>query len=338
MANARWFQGPLFSASDPSETSGSGEMPRRVLGRTGERVSCIGLGGSHIGKPKVSSKDAIRWIRAALDRGMNFLDNSWDYNDGASEIRMGKALQNGYRDRAFLMTKFDGRNRKEASKQIDESLKRLNTDYVDLMQFHEVIRYDDVDRFFAPDGACEALREAKAAGKTRYLGFTGHKDPHIHLYMLESADRHGFRFDTVQMPLNVFDAHYRSFGKLVLPEAVKREMGILGMKSMGDGVLLKSGTVSPAECLRYALQLPVSVVITGIDCDAILEQAFRVASTFRPMPPEEVTALLAKTSEAAMRGEFELFKTTAHFDSTAEHPEWMGDQPEHIKELLGSES
>lgn len=311
-------------------------MPMRMLGQTGEQISCIGLGGSHIGTSKLSSKEAIRLMQAALDRGLNFFDNSWDYNGGESETRMGKALKDGYRDRAFLMTKFDGRNKKEAAKQIGESLNRLDTDHVDLLQLHEVIRYDDVDRFFARDGAVEALREAQQAGKTRYIGFTGHKDPHIHRYMLETADRNGFRFDTVQMPLNVMDAHYRSFEKMVLPEAVKRGMGVLGMKSMGDGVILKSGAASPTECLQYALNLPTSVVITGIDSEAILDQAFRVASAFQPLDGEQVAALLARTADAAMHGEFELFKTTAHFDSTAEHPKWLGDQPERVNQLVSA--
>jgi uncharacterized protein len=199
----------------------SSSMPRRTLGRTGQQVSCIGLGGAHIGKPKLSDDDAIRIIRAALDRGLNFMDNSWDYNDGQSEIRMGKALQNGYRQKAFLMTKFDGRTKESANQQIDESMKRLQADHLDLLQFHENIRFDDPDRFFAPSGAAEALLAARKAGKTRFIGFTGHKDPHIHLYMLELARKNNFQFDTVQMPINVMDEHFR--------------VAILGMKSLGSG-------------------------------------------------------------------------------------------------------
>jgi aryl-alcohol dehydrogenase-like predicted oxidoreductase len=308
-------------------------MPRRDLGRTGEKVSCVGLGGSHIGKPKLSEDEAIRLIRQALDRGMNFMDNSWDYNDGQSEIRMGKALQDGYRAKAFLMTKFDGRTKEEAARQIDESLKRLQVDHVDLMQFHENIRFDDPDRFFAPGGAVEALVAAQKAGKTRYIGFTGHKDPQVHLYMLELARKHNFHFDTIQMPLNVMDAHYRSFAKLVIPEAQKMGIGILGMKSMGSGVILKSNTATPVECLQFALNLPTAVVITGIESQPNLDQAFQVAGNFKPLSQQEVSAILNKTQQAAINGEYELFKTSAHFDSTAKHPEWLGQETQQVKQL-----
>src|SRR5437764_535300 len=259
-------------------------MPYRTLGLTGEKVSALGLGGSHVGKPeKVEEDETIRIIRTALDRGMNFMDNSWDYNEGQSELRMGKALRDGYREKAFLMTKIDGRNKEEASRQLDESLRRLQTDHVDLLQHHEIIRYEDADRIFAEGGAMEAFVEARRAGKLRYIGFTGHKDPHIHLYMLDVAARHGFRFDAVQMPLNAMDARYRSFEKLVLPKLVEQKIGVLGMKSMGAGVILKSKTISPIECLHYALNLPTSVVITGIDSMEILDQAFAAARTCRPM-------------------------------------------------------
>ncbi|HUQ94777.1 MAG TPA: aldo/keto reductase [Bryobacteraceae bacterium] len=310
-------------------------IPRRVLGRTGEKVSCIGLGGSHIGKPKLDAKEAIRLIQEALDRGLNFLDNCWDYNEGQSEIRMGKALRGGYREKAFVMTKFDGRSKKSAAKQIEESLKRLQTDYLDLLQFHEVIRFDDVDRFFAPDGAAEALTDAKKAGKTRYLGFTGHKDPRIHLYMLELARKHNYPFDTIQMPLNLMDAHFRSFEHTVLPEALEMGLGILGMKSMGGTVILKSNIVTAPECLRYALNLPTSTVITGIDSQEILDQAFETAANFKPLTHEQIDALRKKTAAAAMRGEYELFKTTTHFDGTAGHPEWLGEETDRVKELRG---
>src|SRR5437773_3208264 len=211
------------------------------------------------------------------------MDNSYDYNDGASEKRMGKALRDGYRQRVFLMTKIDGRSRKEATKQLDESLRRLQTDRIDLVQHHEVIRFDDPHRIFDPDGANAALLEARAAGKLRYIGFTGHKDPRIHLHMLEVAKERDFSFDTVQMPLNVMDAHYRSFEKLVLPELVQQKMGVLGMKSMANGIILKSRTVTPVECLHYALNLPASVVITGCDSLEVLEQAFDAVSAFRPL-------------------------------------------------------
>src|SRR5256886_15526418 len=226
------------------------------------------------------------------------------------------------------MTKIDGRSRKEAARQLDESLHRLGIDYIDLVQHHEIIRFDDPHRIFHAEGANAALVEARAAGKIRYIGFTGHKDPHIHLYMLEVAKENGFKFDTVQMPLNVMDAHYRSFEKLVLPELVKQNIGVLGMKSMGNGVILKSNTVTAIECLHYALNLPTSVVITGVDSMEILEQAFEAARTFRPMSKAQVKSLLAKTTKAASRGEFELFKTTSIFDGTAYHPKWLGEEPE----------
>src|ERR1051326_6311735 len=207
-------------------------FPRRPLGRTGETVSIVGMGGHHLGKPKVSDDEAIRLVRSALDENLNFLDNSWDYNEGRSETIMGKALRDGYRQKAFLMTKIDGRTKESAAKQLDESLRRLQTDRIDLLQHHEVIRYDDPDRIFAPGLAMEAFLDAKKAGKIRYIGFTGHKDPHIHLYMLETAKKHNFHFDTIQMPLNLMDAHFRSFEKAVVPVAQAEGIGILGMKSM----------------------------------------------------------------------------------------------------------
>ncbi len=311
----------------------SSEMPTRILGKTGERVSILGLGGSHIGTSDLSRREAIRLIRSALDRGMNFMDNSWDYNDGESEIRLGKALKDGYRDKAFVMTKVDGRTKKEAVRQINESLKRLGVDHLDLLQHHEVIRFDDADRIFSEAGAMEAFLDARKAGKIRYIGFTGHKDPHVHLYMLEKARQHDFHFDTVQMPLNVMDAHFRSFEANVLPVLVKQKIGVLGMKSMGSGVLLKSRVVKPIECLHYALSLPTSVVITGIDSGKILEQALRAARTFQPFTRAEVTALLARTAHAASRGEYELFKTSQYFDSTAQNPEWLGKDSARVKAL-----
>ena len=318
--------------------SSQGDMPYRTLGKTGEKISAIGMGGFHIGQPKIEEAQSIRLIRSAIDRGINFMDNSWDYNEGQSEIRMGKALQNGYRQKVFLMTKLDGRTKQEAAKQIDESLKRLQTDHVDLMQHHEIIRFEDPDRIFAQGGAQEALLEAKKAGKIRYIGFTGHKDPHVHLYMLKVAADHGFHFDTVQMPLNVMDAHFRSFEKLVLPKLVEQGIGVLGMKSMGDGIILKSKTVQPVECLHYAMNLPTSVVITGIDGEKILDQAVEAARSFHPLSKDQVVALLKKTEQAAASGHYELFKTSEHFDSTAHHPEWLGGQAPHVEQLAGPPS
>jgi aryl-alcohol dehydrogenase-like predicted oxidoreductase len=316
----------LGGASGISHGAAQSEMPQRPLGKTGEKVSLAGLGGSHIGKSDLKDDEAIRLIRSAIDRGLTFMDNSWDYNDGQSEIRMGKALRDGYRQRAFLMTKVDGRTKEVAARQIDESLERLQTDHVDLVQHHEIIRFEDPDRIFAHGGAQEALLEAKKAGKIRYIGFTGHKDPHVHLYMLSVAERHGFQFDTVQMPLNVMDAHYRSFEKLVLPELVKRGIGVLGMKSMGDGVILKSKTVTPIDCLRYAMHLPASVVITGINSQQLLDQAFEAARTYQQLTEADIQALLAKTAAAA-DGTYELFKTSTLLDSTAPGVAGPGDFP-----------
>jgi len=262
------------------------------------------------------------------------MDNSWDYNDGASETRMGKALGDGYRDKVFLMTKIDGRSKEEAVRQLDESLRRLRTDRIDLVQHHEVIRFEDPHRIFDESGANAALVEARRAGKLRFIGFTGHKDPHIHLHTLAVAREHGFTFDTVQMPLNVMDAHYRSFEKLVLPELVKENIGVLGMKSMANGIILESRTATPTECLHYALNLPTSVVITGCDSIEILEQALEAARSFRPLSEAQVKALLAKTKRAAAKGEYELFKTTSLFDSTAAHPEWLGEESARAQQMM----
>lgn len=309
-------------------------IPYRTLGRTGAHVSAIGLGGWHLALKHVDEALSLRIVRTAIDRGITFMDNSWDYNDGASETRMGKALRDGYRRQVFLMTKIDGRSYAEAMRQLDTSLERLQTDCLDLVQHHEVIRYDDPHRIFDADGANRALVDAQQAGKLRYIGFTGHKDPHIHLHMLGVAREHGFLFDAVQMPLNVMDAHYRSFGQLVLPELVRQGIGVLGMKPMANGIILKSKTVSPLECLRYALHLPTSVVITGVDSMAILDQACEAARTFRPMSETELTALLSKTATAAAHGEFEPFKTSSIFDSTAQNPAWLGDEPQRLQNLL----
>jgi aryl-alcohol dehydrogenase-like predicted oxidoreductase len=309
-------------------------MDYRTLGRTGERVSAIGLGGWHLGFASIDERLSIRIIREAIDRGVTFLDNSWDYNDGASEVRMGKALRDGYRSRAFLMTKIDGRSKAEATRQLEESLRRLETDCIDLVQHHEVIRYEDPHRIFDDEGAHAALVEARRAGKVRYIGFTGHKDPRIHLHTLEVARAHNFTFDTVQMPLSVMDAHYRSFELLVLPELVKHNIGVLGMKSLANGLILRSGAVTAPECLRYALSLPTSVVITGIESLERLEQALEVARTFQPLSEAERRTLLAKTAKAASRGEFELFKTTSIFDATASNPAWLGEEPPRVQQVM----
>jgi aryl-alcohol dehydrogenase-like predicted oxidoreductase len=301
-------------------------VPTRMLGRTGVKVSAIGLGGYHIGRPNVSEDDGIRIIRTAIENGITFLDNSWDYNEGKSELRMGRALRGGYRDKAFLMTKVDGRDRRSAAAQLDESLRRLETDRIDLLQFHEIIYENDPERIFAEGGAMEAALEAKDDGKIKYIGFTGHKSPDVHRKMLEVAAEHHFRFDAVQMPLNVMDAHFQSFEKKVLPILVKEGIGVLGMKSMGDHFLLESGTVEPMECLHYAMNLPTSVVITGCDSLKILEQAITAAISFRPMTEKETQTILAQTAKAAAEGRYEPYKTTRNFDSTYFNPEWLGPE------------
>jgi len=299
-------------------------MPMRTLGRTGERVSAIGLGGYHIGHADIPEQESIQLIRKAVDRGINFLDNCWDYNGGASEIRMGKALADGYRNRVFLMTKIDGRTKAEAARQIDESLQRLQTDHVDLMQFHEIIRLEDPDRIFAEDGGMEAMLDAKKAGKVRFIGFTGHKDPLVHLRMLDVAREHQFHFDAVQMPLNVMDAHFRSFEKNVLPVLVREGIAPLGMKAFGDHDILDSKLVEPIECLHYCLNLPVAVQITGIDSEAILDQALKAVHTFKPMSRAAVASLLERTRTAAATGKYEPFKTSPRNDGTAHNPKWLG--------------
>jgi aryl-alcohol dehydrogenase-like predicted oxidoreductase len=323
----------LLRVSDAGERRG--DMLYRTLGHTGEKVSLIGLGGAHLSRKPMNESSATRLVHAALDRGINFLDNSWDYGHGNSEKWMGAALaQGGYRNKAFLMTKIDGRTKEAANSQLEESLTRLQTDHIDLVQFHEILRFDDPDRIFTQGGALEALVAARKAGKVRYIGFTGHKDPRVHLYMLDVAREHGFVFDTVQMPLNVMDAHFRSFSHLVVPVLVKQNIGVLGMKTMGDGVFLKSGApVTPIECLHYAMNLPTSVVITGIDSDKILDQAFEAVRSFKPMNGDDVAALVAKTASYAVAGKYEFFKTSSHFDTTAKHADWLGEDSALVQEL-----
>ncbi len=321
-------------ASAANVSAAQSEIPYRTLGHTGEKVSCIGMGGYHLGKSEVTEADAIKLLQSGVGRGINFLDNSWDYNKGESEKRVGKAVKEAnLRHRVFMMTKNDGRTKDEFVKQLDESLRRLQTDHVDLIQFHEIIRFEDPDRIFSKGGAAEAALDAKKAGKVRYIGFTGHKDPHIHLYMLQVADRHKFQFDTVQMPVNVMDYHYRSFTNEVLPELTKRNIGVLGMKSIGDSVILKSGAVTGLECLQFSLSRPVSVQITGIDKPEILEQAIKAAQTYDKLSQEQIAAILDRTKPHAMEGKWELFKTSALFDSTAQHPEWLGSTSPHVKSV-----
>ena len=301
----------------------SPDMIYRPLGTTGETVSAIGLGGYHLGK-QANPADSIRIYHAAIDHGITFLDNCWDYNGGISEVRAGQALRDGYRKKVFLMTKMDGRTATAYNQQLEQSLGRLQTDVIDLVQFHEVIRLDDPDRIFADDGAIHAAIAARKAGKIRYIGFTGHKDPYVHLRMLQIAKQHNFHFDTVQMPINVMDAHFRSFTHQVMPVALEQGIGVLAMKTFGDHFILDSKTVDPIEALHYGLTQPVSVVITGIDSMPILDQALKAARTFKPLSPAQVASLLSRTKEAAANGKYELFKTTPHFDGTIANPQWLG--------------
>lgn len=306
----------------PPPGKSAAEMPKRKLGRSGVEVSLVGLGGFHMGMQK-DEQESIRLVRSAVDRGVTFLDNCWDYNEGRSEERMGKALRDGYRERAFLMTKLDGRDKRSAAEQLEQSLKRLQTDHIDLVQVHEVIYANDPARCFAKGGCMEALIEAKKAGKLRFIGFTGHKDPEIHLAMLKAADEHGFVFDAVQMPLNIMDAHYRSFEKKVLPVLVEKGIGVIGMKALGSGIILQTKLASATECLHYAMNLPTSVVVTGCDTMGILDQAVEAALSFRPMGQEAVASLLSRSRSAAESGAFEKFKTSAMFDGTARNPHWL---------------
>jgi predicted aldo/keto reductase-like oxidoreductase len=295
-------------------------MQYRTLGKTGERVSAIGLGGAHVARPQ-DPAETTRLIHAAIDGGITFMDNCWDYHAGQAEVKMGHALRGGYRERVFLMTKIDGHTREAAAGQIEQCLERLQTEMIDLIQLHEMIRPDDPERVFAPDGAMEALVAARQAGKIRYIGFTGHKDPAIHRKMLEQ----GFAFDTVQMPLNVMDYHYRSFEAQVLPVLVERNIGVLGMKPLASGRLPKDGTLTAEECLRYALTLPTSVVITGCENQRDLEQALRVGDTFTPLSDAEMDDLRhrAATIDGATTGAVEGWKTTGSFDGTINNPHWV---------------
>jgi aryl-alcohol dehydrogenase-like predicted oxidoreductase len=312
-----------------------GEMLYRRFGRHDDLISAIGMGGFHLGKKAVSDDEATRLIHEGIDRGITFMDNCWDYNDGRSELRMGVALaQEGYRHKVFLMSKMDGRTKAQAARQIDDSLKRLRTDHIDLIQHHEILRFDDPDRVFAEGGAMEAFLDAKEAGKLRYIGFTGHKDPRIHLQMLSVAQERGFQFDSVQMPLNVMDAHFRSFAHLVLPYLADNGIAILGMKSFADSVLLKSGApIQPIEYLHYSLNLPTSVVITGIQSQRDLDQAFEAVRTFTPMDKSKVAELLSRSRPYALEGKYELFKTSSVFDGTAKTNAWLGDDVESVNAL-----
>lgn len=299
-----------------------GAIPTRRLGRTGVTVSAIGIGGYHLGGA-ASEADAIRIVHRAIDEGFTFLDNCWDYHGGKSERWMGKALTGSRREKVFLMTKTDGHTKEACAAQLDQCLERLGTDHIDLVQIHEVIRPTDPDRIFSPGGAALALEEAKKAGKIRFIGFTGHKSPDIHLAMLAKAREAGFAFDAVQMPLNALDHHHESFERKVLPLLVQEGIGVLGMKPLAAGELPKTGAVTAAECLRYAMSLPTSVVITGCDSMNVLEQALAAARGFSPMTEEERADLLRRTAPLAVGGKLERFKSTGDFDGTEQNPRWL---------------
>ncbi len=289
----------------------SGEVPKKPLGRTGVQVSAMGLGGYHLGSAE-TDQAANEIVAKALDHGVTFFDNAWEYHDGLSEERLGKALK-GKREQAFLMTKVctHGRDKKVAMRMLEESLRRLQTDHLDLWQIHEVVYDNDPDLVFAPNGAAEALVDAKQQGKVRFIGFTGHKDPEIHLKMLS----HNFPFDTVQMPLNCCDATFRSFETHVLPEATRRGIAALGMKSLGgSGELVRHGAVTPEQGLRYAMSLPVATTISGVDSMEVLDQNLRVAINFKPLEAAEMQALRDQCRFLASDGRLELFKMTTKYD------------------------
>jgi aryl-alcohol dehydrogenase-like predicted oxidoreductase len=303
--------GSTIFGSTISMAQASEQIPRRPLGRTGLQVSILGLGGYHLGGAQ-SQSEVQRIVDEALDAGVNFFDNAWEYHQGRSEEWAGTALQ-GKRDRAIVMTKVctHGRTRRTAMQQLEESLKRLRTDHLDIWQIHEVIYENDPDLIFAPDGVAEALAEAKKQGKTRFVGFTGHKDPSIHLKMIS----HDFPFDTVQMPLNCLDATFRSFEVEVLPELQKRGIAPLGMKSMGgSGEIVSSGAATPAEALRYAMSLPVATTISGVESVEVLRQNLEIVRGFQPMTPAEMASLRQRCRTYSADGRYELFKTTMKYD------------------------
>jgi len=275
--------------------SSTRDMPIRTMGRSGEKVSLIGLGGYHLGSA-ADERTAIRLVHEAIDNGVSFMDNCWDYHDGKAETWMGKALRNGYRKRVFLMTKIDGQTKEAANKQIEDCLRRLQTDVIDLLQFHEVIRPGDPDRIFGPSGAFKAAMAAKQAGKIRYIGFTGHKDPDVHVKMIETGLKNGFAFDASQMPLNLLDHHFESFEKRVLPLLLRHRVGVLAMKPLADGHIFKTSAVTAAEAYHYVMNLPVSVVITGFETRERLIQALDAARTFKALGQKQVATLLAKTA------------------------------------------
>jgi len=296
---------------DQTQQIPAGQVPKKPLGRTGVQVSAMGLGGYHLGSAE-TDQAAVEIVAKAIDHGINFFDNAWEYHDGLSEERVGNALK-GKRDQAFVMTKVctHGRDKKIAMRMLEESLRRLQTDHLDLWQIHEVVYDNDPDLLFVPNGAAEALADAKQQGKVRFIGFTGHKDPEIHLKMLS----HNFPFDTVQMPLNCCDATFRSFETHVLPEATRRGIAVLGMKSLGgSGELVRHGAVTAEQGLRYAMSLPVATTISGVDSMQVLDQNLKVAVNFQPLEASAMQALRDQCKFLAGDGRLELFKMTTKYD------------------------
>ena len=305
---------PAFAQTPPAASlhQTSGDMiPKKQLGKTGVQVSAMGLGGFHLGSAK-DQQEVNEIVARAMEAGVNFFDNAWEYHDGESESRTGIALK-GKRDQAIVMTKVctHGRGKDVAMRMLEDSLRRLKTDHLDIWQIHEVVYYNDPDLIFAKGGVAEALTQAKQQGKVRFVGFTGHKDPAIHLEVLS----HDYPFDTVQMPLNCFDASYHSFENQVLPEATRRGIAVLGMKSLGgSGEMVTSGAITPEEGLRYAMSLPVATTISGIDSLNVLEQNLEVARNFKPMDPVEMDALRERCKSLAADGRMERFKSTKFYD------------------------
>jgi aryl-alcohol dehydrogenase-like predicted oxidoreductase len=289
-------------------------IPTRPLGSTGVHVSLLGLGGAHIGNP--SEAEGIRIVHEAIDAGVTFMDNAWEYNDRVSEQRMGKALaQDGYREKVFLMTKDCAHDRvaTHSMQKLEESLQALQTDYLDLWQIHEVVWESDPDRIFAPGGSAEAMLKAKEQGKVRFIGFTGHKHPDIHKRMLSQ----GFPWDTVQLPLNVLDAHYASFEREILPICLEQGIGVIGMKTNAGGHLQDTGLdISPEEALRYAMSLPspVSTILSGMDSLDVLHRNLAVANDFEPLSDTEREELLARSAPHAAGAVAEPFKSTRRFE------------------------
>ncbi|HEV8020885.1 MAG TPA: aldo/keto reductase [Candidatus Lustribacter sp.] len=301
------------------------EVPTRRLGRTNQNVSAVAMGGGHLGSNKLTDIESVHLIHRGIDQGITFLDNSWDYDGGRSEERMGQALgRGGYRRRVFLATKFDGRDARTATAQLEQSLRRLESHHIDLWQLHENIRPDDAERVFAPGGAIEAMLAARDAGKVRFLGFTGHKDPQYHVHMFEVAARNGFAFDTVQMPLNIMDPHFASFERTVIPVAQQTDTGIIAMKTYGDRQILGTRVATPLQMLHYSMNLPVASVVIGIDSVAVLDEIVTAAVSFRPLSEAQVAAILARSAPVSVDGAFERYKTTDEFDATSAHPEWLG--------------